>query len=135
MSNYIFSPRRHGGTELLTSAESETPPCLRAAVVQYFCRRHARVLFRLPALYFYLFIGLSPMNAQQPHADSLSALLREVTVTAGETNTMGLTKLRAVEGMAIYEGKKRTRIHSPYCVGVWINWYLCYWWSCELGCG
>ncbi len=35
-----------------------------------------------------------------------NAQLREVTVTAGQEQTMGLSRLRAVEGMAIYEGKK-----------------------------
>jgi Fe(3+) dicitrate transport protein len=35
-----------------------------------------------------------------------NAQIREVTVTAGQEQTMGLTRLRAVEGVVIYEGKK-----------------------------
>jgi Fe(3+) dicitrate transport protein len=35
-----------------------------------------------------------------------SAQLKQVTVTSGKEQTLGLTRLRAVEGVVIYEGKK-----------------------------
>lgn len=51
---------------------------------------------------------LAPLiYAQQNPTDTLAPQqLREVTITSQESAGMGLTRLRAVEGMAIYEGKK-----------------------------
>ncbi len=51
-----------------------------------------------------LFLASIPLSAQTDTTQN--AQLREVTVTAGQEQTMGLTRLRAVEGVTIYEGKK-----------------------------
>jgi Fe(3+) dicitrate transport protein len=103
----IFSPRRHRDTEnktpclcvsmvntLLYGTEEHTSPCLRASVVK-------------KLLYAFLLFFYQNLYSQQPPTDTLAPQqLREVTVTSNEAPGMGLTRLRAVEGMAIYEGKK-----------------------------
>lgn len=53
------------------------------------------------------FVLLLPACLLQAQTDSLrNSRLREVTVSAGAEKTMGMTRLRAVEGVAIFEGKK-----------------------------
>ncbi|MCK6695856.1 MAG: hypothetical protein L6Q97_27600, partial [Thermoanaerobaculia bacterium] len=55
----------------------------------------------------FLLFYFQNLSAQQNPPDTLAPqVLREVTIRSAETPAMGLTRLRAVEGMAIYEGKK-----------------------------
>jgi Fe(3+) dicitrate transport protein len=54
-----------------------------------------------------LFAGMACRLTVAAQTDTTqNAQLRQVTISAGQEQTLGLTRLRAVEGVVIYEGKK-----------------------------
>jgi Fe(3+) dicitrate transport protein len=50
--------------------------------------------------------AMSRLTAAAQTDTTRDAQLRQVTISAGQEQTLGLTRLRAVEGVVIYEGKK-----------------------------
>lgn len=69
--------------------------------MDYTCSRPFRPLMLLSSLALFCPHALF---AQTDTAQNV--ILREATVTAGQEQTLGLGKLRAVEGVIVYEGKK-----------------------------
>jgi Fe(3+) dicitrate transport protein len=55
---------------------------------------------------YVLLLLLLPATLAAQVDSTRDAQLRQITISAGQENTLGLTRLRAVEGVMIYEGKK-----------------------------